>query len=239
MWVKKAQEFGALFTFDEWQNSTNLILSNLSSVQVKICLMDVPRLCKLLLKLTFLCLVNTQKVKTGLVLVNRSSTQGWALSHYIIISLPSDRYRGHTDAWSWPLAEFDTQIQSSSAGNNWSVPTAPGGLSVVSELKGLCPPTSSSSVFGLFWTHVEKHPWSWSKKSPEHCKQLGLEAFLEPLGQPSTLNSTEMSLKTWWSGSAAPYWPGPQVTTPLMALALHFPCLVSTVDRWTARDIIP
>lgn len=144
--------------------------------------MNVPRLCKLLLKLTFLCLVNTQKVKTGLVLENRSSTQGWALSHYIIISLPSDRYRGHTDAWSWPLAEFATQIQSSSAGNNWSVPTAPGGLSVVSELKGLCPPTSSSSVFGLFWTHIEKHPWSWRKKSPEHCKQLGLEAFLEHWG---------------------------------------------------------
>lgn len=203
--------------------------------------MNVPRLCKLLSKLIFICLANTQKVKTGLVLKNTSSTQGWALSHYIIICLPSGRHRGHTDAWSRPLAEFVTQIQSSSAGNNCSVPTASGGLSAISELKGLCPSTSSSSVFGLLWTHVGEHPWSWSTEIPRALQAVGAGNLPSAIGTALhiELNRDVTCLKTWSSSSTGPYWPGRQVSTPLMALALHFPCLVSTVDGWTAHDIIP
>lgn len=85
IWAK-AQEFGSLFTFVKWQNSTDLILSNLSSVQIKICLLKTPKFCKLLQKRILICLANIQRVRIGLLLENRSRTQrlGSPLSHHYV-----------------------------------------------------------------------------------------------------------------------------------------------------------
>lgn len=122
IWAK-AQEFGSLFTFVKWQNSTDLILSNLSSLQIKICLLKTPKFCKLLQKRILICLADIQRVKTGLLLENRSRTQrlGSPISH-------------HYASTKWQIQRqhrclkvvFVTQTQSGNAGNNRSVPTHPG-----------------------------------------------------------------------------------------------------------------